>query len=281
MSNELVIRESHEIDTQMFSREKLDLLKSTICKDSTDDEFNLFVHACKRSGLDPFIKQIHAVKRWDSNLKRMSMTIQTGIDGYRLIAERTGRYCPGSEPTFKYDEQRNLLSATAYVKKQTKDGTWHEVSACAYFDEYVQKNKDGAPIAMWKNMPRGQLAKCAEALCLRKCFPAELSGVYTKDEMDQSEVIDVNPAKSLSKEPVKVISKEQYVILNDMIGEDKIYRQKVLTHLANMGIKCLEELPEMMYDRVINGATKNFQEKLKVQDEKCEELIIQEEEKEN
>jgi phage recombination protein Bet len=172
---------------QQLDRDKIELLKTTICRGATDDELKLFIHACNQAGLDPFMRQIHAVKRWDSSAKREVMAIQVGIDGYRLIAERTGRYAPGPEPTFAYDKDNKLVSATAYVKKLTADGTWHTVSASAFFSEYCQRNKDGLPIAMWKNMPHGQLAKCAESQALRKSFPAELSGLYTKEEMEQAE----------------------------------------------------------------------------------------------
>lgn len=169
-----------------WNESKLQLLKDTFFKGSTDQEFNLFAHAVQRTGLDPFMRQIHPVKRWDSKLGKEVMTIQTGIDGYRLIAERTGKYVPGREPTFTYDQNGKLLSATAYVKKLAVDGTWHEVSAEAFYDEYVQTKKDGSPTSFWEKMPRNQLAKCAEALALRKAFPADLSGIYTTEEMAQA-----------------------------------------------------------------------------------------------
>ena len=78
-----------------FDESKMQLLKDTICKGASEAENELFVDACKRTGLDPFMRQIFAVKRWDSKLKRDAMSVQTGIDGYRLIADRSGRYAPG------------------------------------------------------------------------------------------------------------------------------------------------------------------------------------------
>lgn len=153
---------------------KIELIKRTICKGATDDELQLFIHACNRTKLDPFMKQIYAVKRGGT------MTIQTGIDGYRLIAERTGRYMPGREPSFVYDDKGRLLSATSYVKKMDSNGQWHEIAATAHFSEY---NANGN---MWQKLPHAMLAKCSESLALRKAFPADLSGLNTEEEMEQA-----------------------------------------------------------------------------------------------
>lgn len=217
MSKELVVSQGE------WTVEQVKLLKDTICKGSTDSEFMLFSHACKKTGLDPFMKQIHAVKRWDSNLRREAMSIQTGIDGYRLIADRSGRFAPGREPTFVYGKDGQLISATAYVKKQTSDGTWHEVSATAFYAEYVQTTKEGSPTSFWKKMPHGQLAKCAEALALRKAFPAELSGIYTAEEMQQAD----NVTLQAQVEEIPVLTQEEidefYKCFNGDIEASKAY----------------------------------------------------------
>ena len=179
-----------EVAPVVFTNEQVELLKRTVAKGASDDELRLFAMICRRTGLDPFARQIHAIKRWNSETQREDMVIQTGIDGLRLIAERTGRYAPGDAPTYQYADDNSLLAATAYVKKQTLDGTWHVVAATARYDEYVQKRRGGDVTIFWKRMPHGQLAKCAEALALRRAFPQETSGLYTHDEMQQAEPAD-------------------------------------------------------------------------------------------
>lgn len=237
--NQLQLYEPTGQVPSLFDNKKIELLKSTICKGSTDDEFELFLHACTRTGLDPFMRQIYAVKRWDSSLGRNSMSIQVGIDGYRLIAERTGKYSPGKESTFAYDENRNIISSTSFVKKQTHDGTWHEVSATAFFSEYCQKTKDGRPTKFWMQMSHTMLSKCAEALALRKAFPGDLSGIYTKEEMMQATLLDseLDNGQETPKviEPPavndKYINKDQWLELNSLIKEcssefqDKIWKR--------------------------------------------------------
>lgn len=214
-----------------FTEEQIATIKNMYCKGATDDEFKVFLYTCERTGLDPFAKQVYAIKRG------AAMTIQTSIDGYRLVAERTGRYCPGQKPTYEYDKNGKLLSATAYVKKLTQDGTWHIVEAEAAFSEYMQAY-NGKPSGLWEKMPRVMLAKCAEALAIRKCFPAELSGVYTKEEMEQADVEVLNAdVKDMPKieavKPIEYITEAEANEIRSLIREcDPMKQQSICEFLT-------------------------------------------------
>lgn len=187
MSRELI--EKNRSDEEW--KEKIELWKRTYMKGASDDEMLLFESVCKRTGLSPELRQIHAIPREDWETKKITYTLQVSIDGYRLMADRTGKYAPGREPTFTYNKEGKLVSATSYVKKMTADGTWHEVAATAFYNEYVQtfknrKTGEYEPTKFWKNSEHNQLSKCAEALALRKGFPGDLSNIYTFDEMAQA-----------------------------------------------------------------------------------------------
>ena len=153
---------------------QVDLIKSQIAVGATDDELKLFLHVADKSGLDPLTKHIYFIKRGGK------MTIQTGIDGFRTIADRTGQYVGSNDPVFT-GNGKNPEKATVTVSKVVQ-GVVGEFTASARWTEYYPDKNS----FMWDKMPHTMLGKCAEALALRKAFPQQLSGLYTSDEMDQA-----------------------------------------------------------------------------------------------
>ena len=192
---------SEERASVSWTPEQIQLLNDILPENISDKELRLFKYVCQKTGLDPFMRQIHIVKRWDAGRKREVATFQTGIDGYRVIAERSCEYAGSDKPVFVYRTKKeieelkkqnlpipkvNLQSASVTVYRMVQ-GQRVGYNATAYWDEYAQYDRNGDLSSFWSRMPRGQLAKCAEALALRKAFPANLSGLYTNEEMQQAD----------------------------------------------------------------------------------------------
>jgi phage recombination protein Bet len=157
-----------------LDEKKIDLISRTIANGAPPLEFEMFIAICNRTGLDPIAKQIYFIQRGGK------WSPQTSIDGYRLIAERTGLYAGSDEPVYDSEDGDHPGKASVTVWKLV-GGQRVPFSASARWSEYKQ---DTSP--MWKKMPYLMLGKCAESLALRKAFPQELSGIYTREEMDQA-----------------------------------------------------------------------------------------------
>lgn len=198
-------------------QDKMQILGDVIAPGLDAMQLEVFALACNRTKLDPFAKQICAVVRWDSELGRNKMTVQTTIDGFRTIAERTGKY--GGRKPFEWCgpdgkwvevwlEKGPPAAARARVLR--KDFS-EPLVAIARYKAYVATKQGGQPTYMWQKMDAEQLAKCAEALALRTAFPQELSGLYTEDELAQADMTDASIVPETPARAVAAVIKDEVV----------------------------------------------------------------------
>jgi phage recombination protein Bet len=187
-----------DIVPMKFSKPQIEILKRTVAAGVSNEEFYFFLEVCKSRGLNPFNREIYAIPR------EGKMTIQLGIDGLRLLAERSGKYRGQLGPFFcgadgiwkeEWIEDGPPVAAKVGIKRPDFDQTmW----AVARYKSYVQYQSDKVtPMKTWAKFPEVLLAKCAEALCIRRTYPAEVGGLYTNEEMmqaDRGERAFVRPA---------------------------------------------------------------------------------------
>jgi phage recombination protein Bet len=175
-------------------------------------QIDFFAAVCEKKKLDPMLRQIHLVERKSKdNFGKWvaSYTIQAGIDGMRVIAQRNCKIKSYKRWT---EKRENLLYGICEI--QTEDrGTYYDELP---YSEYVQTKSDGTPNHFWKQMPETMIKKCAEESVLRMMAPEDLSGVYGDDEMLQADS-EVKEVKQIDKGNGKQI---ETVAVDPIINED-------------------------------------------------------------
>ncbi len=167
-----------------FGDDHKQIVRNAFAAGASQTEFEVLWLGAKSRGLDPVRRQIHFVKRYDESRSADVWSSQVSIDGFRAIAESTGLYDGQDEPVNELDERGGITCARVAVYRKDIGRPFVGV---ARWSEFAQKKRNGDPLFMWAKMPFHMLAKCAEALALRKAFPEKLAGLYTPDEMGGEE----------------------------------------------------------------------------------------------
>ena len=174
MSTELTTTENGAL---IVTNEQMDLVRKTIAPDATPEELSLYLYDCKRQNVHPLDRLLHFTKRGGR------YTPITSIDLMRARASDTGELAGSDDAVFEYSGSATPDSAKVTVYRLVA-GQRYGFTATARWVEYYPG--DGPPGFMWRKLSHVMLSKCAEALALRKAFPRQLAGVYSREEMDQA-----------------------------------------------------------------------------------------------
>lgn len=241
---------SSEVMKIEFNKDQIALIKSQIAPKATDAELQLFLYQAKRTGLDPLTRQIYAIHRKSKDNQgnwTEKMTIQTSIDGFRVIAERSGDYGGQDEPIFEGEEDHERRCKVT-VYRFRGDIRYPAAVGVAYWKEYVQTNNEGKPFGLWLKMPRTMLAKVAECLALRKAYPQDLSGLYTSEEMNQSDKTE-DVSHTVVTEPSD-INDENLTTWADELSKVKTPAELVTLYKANkQTVESDQRIKEMFKSR--------------------------------
>ncbi|MEU3046239.1 recombinase RecT [Streptomyces sp. NPDC006984] len=190
-------------DQKAFEDQQLRALRAAFpdLVEASPAQLGIFFHYCKASGLDPFGRQIYMIKR--KSRGEIRWTIQTGIDGYRLIARRAADRAGqpiAYEDFVWYDADGG--EHTVWLRDEPPAACravlWRGDSrfpAVAHWREYAPKvwdyeSQEYKLGGLWPQMPASQLSKVAEALALRRACPADLSGLHVDEEMHAADAAE-------------------------------------------------------------------------------------------
>lgn len=215
------------------------------CTGFTKTEMDQAIKICEDYRLTPVKRQILIQRRWSAKENKNIISPLVTVDGLRTMAERTGKYegqvgpfwCgrDGKWSDVWLDEGQPVAAKVGVHKHGFRDALY----AVAKFEEYKQTGKDGKVSGMWGKMPDLMVAKCAEALALRRAFPDELSGIYTKEEMDQAET----PQEKTDRQLASALSMDDGIDYPDYLktpDQRKAFFSKAMEKLDT--VACMDEL---------------------------------------
>jgi phage recombination protein Bet len=164
-----------------YNPQQIQLIRDMCARDCTENEFLLLMQLAKTYQLDPFAKQIWAVKYGNN-----PAAIFCGRDGFLAIAHRSGKF-DGMESGTRKDGDDLIGWCRVYRKDMSRP-----------FEVEVSLSEYSTGKNLWQTKPKTMIIKVAESHALRRAFG--ISGLYSPEEIDTGDrpeprlVTEVPPA---------------------------------------------------------------------------------------
>ena len=212
--SELVKKQNTEVALSWDTPENRDLIKNTLTKDFTDNEFSIYWAMCISRKLNPITKQIYGFKSGGK------VVMCVGIDGFRSLADRTGKHMGTSLPIYDFEADGSTVKSCTVIVKKLVSGHIVDFPAIIFRKEFVSSNPN------WQTKLMHMMGVRAESHAHRKAFPEQLGGVYMPDEIEP----DIEPQAKGKKtfdakaEKEKIVEKSEAEKLAEL---DKILPEGV------------------------------------------------------
>lgn len=154
------------------------------------EDLKRFMIISSQFGVNPFKNEIYATYIWNKSTGREELTPIVSIHGLRKLARRGGKYSHTGTAEITKSADGQLESVTVPVFGLVNGEPKEFTKYTAFYEEFVQKNKDDKPKSTWAKMPIVMLTKCAEANAIRQAF--DISGIYIEEEISREDEQIIN-----------------------------------------------------------------------------------------
>lgn len=203
---------------------KLIEIKDLLAPKLTANEFALLVNMGKATGLNPFLREIWAVKYDDKSPAQVFI----GRDGYRKVAQSNPDYdyhvvdsvyekdsfsreSDEVKHAYSLNDRGALVGAYCTVKRKNAS------KPCFVF---VKLNEYSTGKALWATKPETMIKKVAEAQGLRMAFQSLFAGTYDESEnwKEKSTVIEPTTGEILDQ---PVVSQKDLIAAWDKFAKKR------------------------------------------------------------
>lgn len=271
-----LVEVENSLDQQIalsWSQKELDDIRKSCAPKLNDTEFKLFVQIAKATSLNPFLREIWAVK-YDKEAN-----IFIGRDGYRKSAQRHPLYdyhivdavysndgfeVKNCEINHRYNlrDRGQLIGAYCIVKRRNSS---IPISVFVELKEYTTGK------SLWNNQfgkPATMIKKVAESQALRMAFQDLFSGTYSPEEFPESRTErkmdnyaapnEISPSVIVDHEPTTgeivcdTVNTDTLTVFIDLIKEKQISDEKVNSWLERANVSDISLMKQATVDAIIN-----------------------------